>query len=271
MAQGLSLHIGLNEVDPKHYVDAHGQPWKGELFACENDANDMAAVAGGLGYQVRQPLLTTSATSSAVAGAIREDADRLQPGDAYLLSYSGHGGQVVNTNPQDDPEADKLDETWCLFDRQLIDDELFELFSRFRPGVRILVLSDSCHSGSVTRGDPTSGEFRLKQLPTDVSRATEHRNEVLYADLQNTIPTKRLTSLSATVVLISGCQDDQFSRDGNENGAFTGAFLQAWQEEDPRRSLVSLYSRIRELIPEEFDQTPSFLIYGFEVAPALVI
>ena len=32
-----------------------------------------------------------------------------------------------------------------------MDDELYGLWSRFEPGARILVLSDSCHSGSVTR------------------------------------------------------------------------------------------------------------------------
>ena len=44
MSQGLSLHIGLNEVDPVHYGG-----WKGTLRGCENDARDMAALARALG------------------------------------------------------------------------------------------------------------------------------------------------------------------------------------------------------------------------------
>ena len=51
-------------------------------------------------------------------------------------------------------EADKLDETWCLYDGQLIDDELYFELSKFAAGVRILVLSDSCHSGTVVRAGP---------------------------------------------------------------------------------------------------------------------
>jgi len=40
MATGLSLHIGLNKVDPKHY-----DGWDGQLRACEQDAHDMVALA----------------------------------------------------------------------------------------------------------------------------------------------------------------------------------------------------------------------------------
>ncbi len=37
--KALSLHIGLNLVDPKHYGG-----WSGPLAACECYANDMAAI-----------------------------------------------------------------------------------------------------------------------------------------------------------------------------------------------------------------------------------
>ena len=39
-ARAMSLHIGLNAVDPKAY-----EGWSGPLAACEFDANDMAAIA----------------------------------------------------------------------------------------------------------------------------------------------------------------------------------------------------------------------------------
>ena len=57
-----------------------------------------------------------------------------------MLSYSGHGGQLPDLN---DDEPDQEDETWCLYDGQVVDDELSELYSHFKQGVRILVLSDS--------------------------------------------------------------------------------------------------------------------------------
>jgi hypothetical protein len=266
--------IGLNEVDPRHYRDGDGRPWKGELTACENDARDLASFAQNLGFEIRGPLLTKAATSTEVMKQARAVAEELAPGDIFLLSYSGHGGQVQNTNPDDDPEEDKLDETWCLYDRELLDDELFALFSEFAAGVRIVVLSDSCHSGTVTRAEPDDpvDEFaKPKQLPVDVAIATEQENAALYKGLQKAVPSKRLASIKATVVLISGCQDFQFSRDGRVNGAFTGALLKAWEDPAARRSLKSLCEATTAGIPAQYQQTPNYLVYAFDIGPALVI
>ena len=266
--------IGLNEVDPRHYRDGDGKPWKGELAACENDARDLASLAQKLGFEIRGPLLSKAATSKDVMSQARAVAKELEAGDIFLLTYSGHGGQVANKNPDDDPEDDKLDETWCLYDRQLLDDELFALFGEFAAGVRVVVLSDSCHSGTVTRGDPATLEDEFakpKQLPLEVAVETEKANAALYEGLQKAVPTKRLASVAATVVLISGCQDFQFSRDGRVNGAFTGALLQAWQEPAARRSLQSLWKATTAGIPAQYEQTPNYLVYAFDIGPALVI
>ena len=67
-------------------------------------------------------LLTREATRAKTLAAIRAAAKQLKSGDLFWLSYSGHGGQVEDVSGEED---DKLDETWCLFDGQLIDDELF--------------------------------------------------------------------------------------------------------------------------------------------------
>jgi len=40
MSKGLSLHLGLNRVDPDHY-----QGWDGQLSGCVNDAQAMSSIA----------------------------------------------------------------------------------------------------------------------------------------------------------------------------------------------------------------------------------
>ena len=37
------------------------------------------------------------------------------------MTYSGHGGQIEDVSGE---EEDKKDETWCLYDGELIDDEV---------------------------------------------------------------------------------------------------------------------------------------------------
>ena len=60
MARGISLHIGLNGVDPDHY--SH---WDGALAACEADANAMEALAQGRDFSPTK-LLTQQATADAI-------------------------------------------------------------------------------------------------------------------------------------------------------------------------------------------------------------
>lgn len=78
----------------------------------------------------------------------RPAAAALTSGDIFMITYSGHSGQAPDESGD---EQDLTDETWCLYDGQLIDDELFIAWSAFRPRIRVVVLADSCHSGSVTR------------------------------------------------------------------------------------------------------------------------
>jgi metacaspase-1 len=235
MAKGISIHIGLNTVDPAHY-----NGWDGQLQACEYDAKDMQAIAEGKGFE-STIMLSKEASAETVSEAIRRAAGDLDTGDLLFLTYSGHGGEVPDTNS--DEKADATDETWVLYDRQLVDDELFSLWAEFDPGVRIFVLSDSCHSGTVTRdlfdalvpqivekGMVDTPEPRTKDLPRDVQDATYRANEDLYRQIQSSNKSGGEVDVSASVILISGCQDNQLSLDGDRNGLFTQTLLGVWDE-----------------------------------------
>ena len=63
--RALSLHIGLNKVDPGHYAG-----WDGELFACEADAADMQA-PGAVEGMKPTVLIGAQASRAAVLKALR--------------------------------------------------------------------------------------------------------------------------------------------------------------------------------------------------------
>jgi metacaspase-1 len=138
--------------------------------------------------------------------------------------------------------------------------------------VRVVICSDSCHSGTVDRGDPPDDDLpAAKQLPMSVAIATEKAHQAEYDELQKKVPKERLAAMAATVVLLSGCQDHQFSRDGRANGAFTGALLKAWKEPAARKSLQALLNATAAGIPKDYDQVPNFTVLGFDIGPALTI
>jgi hypothetical protein len=262
MAQGIALAIGLNSVDPAHYGG-----WSGDLNACEADADDMGAVAKSRGFSI-QKLLTKGATRSKVISAIKKAAAKLKTGDMFLLSYSGHGGQLPDLN---DDEPDGQDETWCLYDGEIIDDELNRLYGMFAKGVRILVFSDSCHSGTVVkmayysneRGAPPipseNGSLRYRFMPKDVALRTYRENKSFYDKLL-TQNTKKPGVVQASIMLISGCQDNQLSADGTFNGLFTGHMLSVWKNGMFNGNYRSFHQAIVRRMPP--DQTPNLFFDG---------
>lgn len=129
VAQGRALHIGLNSVDAGHY-----QGWSGPLRGCEADAQDMENIALNCGFNTKK-LLTKAATRASVISEFESAAAQLNNGDIFFVSISCHGGQVPDT---DGDESDGEDETWCLYDGQFIDDEVYYYLSKFKVGARIV-------------------------------------------------------------------------------------------------------------------------------------
>jgi hypothetical protein len=264
MPKGVALTIGLNSVDPKHYGG-----WSGELNACEADAEDMADIAKSRNFKVKT-LLTKAATRAKVAGEISKAAKALKPGDIFMLSYSGHGGQLPDLS-RDEPDAQ--DETWCLYNGELVDDELYALFGRFARGVRILVFSDSCHSGTVVKiayyqGTATvrgsgigSQAVRYRFMPPDVALRTYRNNRSFYDKLLKKMRGgDTRAAVKASVLLISGCQDNQLSSDGDFNGLFTAQLLRVWKSGAFRGDYRKFHASIVRRMPP--DQTPNYFRAG---------
>lgn len=259
-SRGIALHIGVNVVDPGHYGG-----WDGKLNACEKDCDDMQLIAKGQGFETHQ-LKSQQATRDAVASSIRSFSEHLNDGDFFLLTYSGHGGTIPDV---DGDEDDLVDETWCLFDGELLDDELHILWSGFKPGVRILVLSDSCHSGTMLKNidlrqagraaAPDDVFENSRAMPRDVAKATARNNKQFYADLQYALPNPR-PKIHATVRLLSGCQEDELSYEVGGNGRFTHAVKQTFSDGAFDGNYRAFHRAIRDMVKEK--QRPNHVVRG---------
>ncbi|MEZ4943630.1 MAG: S8 family serine peptidase [Saprospiraceae bacterium] len=275
MAMFQSIHFGVNHVDPEHYQNLR------PLRAAVNDARNWADLAKNiLGYQKQEIFTDEQATSRALFDRLGQLAVRLQAGDALLLTFAGHGGQLEDLFSPKTGDED-MDETWCLYDRQVVDDELHLAFSKFREGVRISVIADCCHSGTalkvaaatVTATEVASINLRHNQenameragyLPRRLSQRDAanifSKNNALYSGILQKIRSEK-SDVRASVQLFAACQDDQVTYDGPSNGIFTEAFKTLfysgdWQQLTNRMALLEHLRRFFRY------PTPNHQAYG---------
>ena len=218
-----------------------------DLSGCVNDATDWAATLGGRGFQVTK-LLDGQATKAAMVAAFSDLVGGAAKGDTVVITYSGHGTWAPDQNGD---EPDGRDEALCPWDigttgAVLLDDEIHDLFAHRNAGVRVVLISDSCHSGSVTRGDESdldAGLPRARFLPPSVW---------MKAGLPTNLarPAKLISGMtrSGGDLLLAGCTDTQYSWDTSfnkrPNGAFTFYALKALASLPAGASYEDWYKKI---------------------------
>lgn len=268
-----SLHLGLNIVNPEHY------PRLRPLRAAVGDAHDWARMARDfLGYQQQEVLTDEQVTTKDLLDRLSALAAEMQAGDALLLTYSGHGGQVEDALSPNTGDEDK-DQTWCLYDRQLLDDELHKAFSSFQAGVRISVIADCCHSGTsikdVGRAPSDPGQrqqeieaeadlenagFMARRLSREQSASIFTNFYELYRGILGEKKSGKRV-VRASIQLFAACQDNQITYDGPLNGIFTDAFktLIHSGEWNSLSNSGALIGRLRRFFQYP---VPNYLAYG---------
>lgn len=244
----LALCVGINDY-----------PGTGsDLSGCVNDAMDWAALLTDRGYSTLT-ILDTAATKQNVLGELRDMVGSLRYRDKFVFTFSGHGTWVPDG---DGDEPDGRDEALCMHDVHsgglVTDDELFQVWQAMRHGVSSAVFSDSCHSGTVARGVASSVPSEkaipkflspgvLPTVPVSEQKAIQVEARIVKA---NSRPGP---------VLISGCDDPEYSYDawfqGRANGAFTRAAIDTLSPDV--KSYSTWHKRIRSLLPSPtYPQSP---------------
>ncbi|WP_432836864.1 caspase family protein [Dactylosporangium sp. CA-092794] len=245
----LALCIGINDYPGT----------ENDLSGCRNDADDWAGALMARGFDTRR-LIDSAASGAAIRTGIREMLTRSTAGDAVVITYSGHGTWVPDANGD---EPDHRDEALCPHDTMengpLLDDELHELFALAAPGVRTVLISDSCHSGTLTRLNHPIGDHpgRTRFLPPSSFLTPQQR---LRAALLTTNPRK--PDPRPTALLLSGCRDTEYSYDatfdGRPNGAFTYVALSALATLPETATYRDWMRAIRGRLPsQDYPQTPA--------------
>jgi hypothetical protein len=222
-------------------------------------------------------LENSAATHAGIVAAIRMKLiDRARPGDVVVLHFSGHGSQMRDAPGGD--EIDGWDETLVAYDsrvgevRDVSDDEINALLKELgRKTDHVVVIFDSCHSGSATR----LADAAVRRVPADLrppppepAGATSSRG----VGDDDTDFRER----GANYVLISGSRPDELSNEtvlgGQVDGALTYFLVNTLRTGAKRVTYRDLMLLVRDEVNTRFpSQNPTLegpgqtsLVFGTE-------
>jgi len=190
-----------------------------DLAGCVNDTRDWSLALAARGYAVTQ-LLNREATRAAILGHLDALIRATGPRDRLVVCYSGHGTYVPDATSD---ETDSTDEAWVPADYQrglILDDD------RQRRGGRHLIISDSCHSGTMSRGPMLPWRWDLAGVGADqaVTRFMPPA-EIVPAGAARSAATRNLPSVP--VPLLAACAPHEVAWETNVAGRRGGVFTRA--------------------------------------------
>ncbi len=239
-ALALALLVGLKSVDPAHYG---GKNYAAGCEGCEADVDSMDSILRPLHYDIT-PLKTEKATRKAILGWLDGASQRLRDGDILIFYYSGHGGQLPDDNGD---EPDQQDETLMVRDGRIRDDELNQIWLRLKPGVRVVMISDSCNAG-------TNHKMMRESLRCgSVAPATGP-----------VVP----GGMRAQMIHLGGSRDGEAASGGYPQGSpFTLVLREVWARGTFVGSYADFHCAISEMLAKYRPQEPQMNEYG-PVTPA---
>ncbi len=227
---GISLHVGLNGVDPQAY-----NGWDGFLVSGINGADWMSGMARTHGFANTQ-YFNSQATVNSILAYLNHAVQILTAGDIFLFSFSGHGKLLsissVNETEDSPGSHDLSDEAIALHDGVMIDNEIRWHLASFRPGVRIVFIADCCFSGDLI----------------DVRIPNQIHNHPAQP--------------SCSIKMFAAAQENGFAGDGNPYSVFMQALIRAFDSNLPNYDI--LFETIYQQVVNNPDniQKPKYLCRG---------
>jgi len=253
MASGIAIHIGVNQPASSRQC---------RLSLSEGYAWQMAELSRQAGYGAIHLLCGAHATCGAVRGLLTSAAKALEPGDTLFVSFSGHGSQVPDASRD---ERDGMDETWCLYDAELLDDELMDVWREAPAGTRVLVVSESCFAGGMRyyEEDVLAEHPPLSRRPVYRSGGPAMRGVKQYTQQ---VPSSCIAraplhddGIKASVLLMAGAGEKQTAREG----LYLRHLLKLWNGGAFRDSFCELHRQLWTSVRHENpEQDPQIIMLG---------
>lgn len=201
-----------------------------------------------------QLLLNENATKKGIEDALSKLLSISLPGDIVVIHYSGHGQQIADDNGD---EVDDKDEAIVPYDaypyysdtykgeKHLRDDEIGKIINNFRnklgPNGQLLILLDSCHSGSSTRGGRCRGGKPVFAPPGWKPKSNKEDSNEAFDGVV-------LSKTAAPFVIISGASADESNQEYQDHGSLSYSFSKAMSELGTNFTYRQLFSKISAIM-----------------------
>jgi Caspase domain len=244
------------------------------LYGCVGDIERMDTfLYEQLGYDGRYEsklLRNQEATRTEIIKQFRNHLGKAATGDTVLFMYAGHGSRQPSAVEFRDRYPDQMDETLVCYDSRLpdgldlADKELAILISELKAR-HILVILDSCHSGSGTREDETGDEVHFRSA--NPIKQPRELPSYLEGHFSRQIEQRQSLSIPLTPhILLAACtRHEQAGEHYSGFGYFSNSLLTVLKSAGCNISYSDLFLRSRIAIKKGIgSQTPQFECYGGE-------
>lgn len=249
MARDRVLLIGIDDYENQNIKDIEG---------CENDTKLLKAfLISQLGFKEGdiKVLINKQATESEirnfVLGWLIGDT---RPGDRVFLAYSGHGTRVPDESG--DEQKDGMDEALAAYDVRprepvrkgrpvipesgyILDDEISRWIADLH-GRQVVMLFDSCHSGTISRGANNNAGLGSRFLRFKEEEVAREKGDVYSPDYNKSSRSRDMDTATEGfldkvvngVVIISAAKADQEAfpifagKYARQQGALTYLFVE---------------------------------------------
>lgn len=242
------------------------------LNGCVNDINVFETLlrerAARDSFQLNLLSLTNSqASRQNVINGFRQHLGHAGEGDVVIFYYSGHGSQSHTPPELWFLEPDHLDETLVCCDSRLpgnfdlADKELAVLIHGIAErNPHILIVLDSCHSGSGTRAQAQFSDVKVRRVATEtrvrpVESYLASRDELKNALGDSVEHENGRAGFRLPIgrhVLMAACREDEEAKeitvDGEARGVFSSCLAQSIEAMGTRFTYRDLYKRVSALV-----------------------
>lgn len=253
-----ALIVGINNYDRTHSSDSVSnclgkkkisseiaampriprKTWE-TLDGAINDAMAMREVLTTIyGFKPENVLMLTDkeATRETICSAIRTHLiEAAVPGDSSVFFFAGHGSQVKNSLSK---EAEKKDQSIVPVDGwDIRDKELARLFNQaLDKGIILTAIFDSCHSGSILRGEQVKHKTRF---------APENPNDAMDPPDEGPTPEERGALIMSAAQKFEEAEEVVPSSENKvPHGAFTWALLRALRNPQVNETASDVFASV---------------------------